>query len=187
MIADQAVLVAAAVAGDRGAFDTIVLQYQARIARYILRLVNDPELALDLTQDTFVQAFRNIHNLRSDLALSAWLFRIATNLSVQARWKSRRLLCQPLANLENTTWMATEAPDGLVMNRELVRFALGKLPRERAACLLLHAKEGFSYDEVAAIMGSTPEAVRKRIARAKEQFRAIYDEAGKEVSHHAVR
>ncbi len=187
MIAEHAKVVAAAATGDRSAFDMIVQQYQVRIARYILRLVNDEELALDLTQDTFVNAFRNIHNLRSDLALGSWLYRIATNLAVQARWRNRRIHWQPLANLENTSWAATEAPDSMVMDRELVHLALSRLPRERAACLLLHVKEGFSYEEVAAIMGSTPEAVRKRIARAKEQFRAHYDAAGKEAVRHAVR
>jgi RNA polymerase sigma-70 factor (ECF subfamily) len=187
MIAEQAKVVAAAAAGDRGAFDTIVQQYQARIARYILRLVNDEELALDLTQDTFVNAFRNIRNLRSDLALSAWLYRIATNLAVQARWRNRRIHWQPLANLEHTSWGATDAPDSLIMDRELVQEALRQLSRERAACLLLHIKEGFNYDEVATIMGSTPEAVRKRIARAKDQFRTYYDAANKETARHAVR
>ncbi|HVA88833.1 MAG TPA: sigma-70 family RNA polymerase sigma factor [Chloroflexota bacterium] len=162
---------------DRAAFDGIVLQYQARIARYILRLVHDPELALDLTQDTFISAFRNIHSLRSDLALSAWLYRIATNIAVQARRRNGRIHWQSLSTVENSGWAATEAPDGVVMDRELVHFALARMPRDRVACLLLHVKEGFSYDEVATIIGSTPEAVRKRIARAKEQFRGIYDEA----------
>src|SRR5579864_166843 len=85
---------------DRAAFDGIVQQYQARIARYILRLVHDPELALDLTQDTFISAFRNIHSLRSEMALSAWLYRIATNVAVQARWRNARIHWQPLADLE---------------------------------------------------------------------------------------
>jgi RNA polymerase sigma-70 factor, ECF subfamily len=161
-------------------FEVIVQQYQTRIARYILRLVHDQELALDLTQDTFVNAFRNIHSLRSDLALSAWLYRIATNLAVQARRRSARMHWESLAVIENSSLAATAAPDGMVMDRESVRMALDQMPRERVACLLLHAKEGFSYDEVAAIVGSTPEAVRKRIARAKEQFRGLYDAACRE-------
>jgi RNA polymerase sigma-70 factor (ECF subfamily) len=159
----------------REPFDAIVQQYQARIARYILRLVNDPELALDLTQDTFVNAFRSIHSLRSDLALSAWLYRIATNVAIHARQKNRRLQWRPLDDCENCSHASATAPDEQIMERELVNTALRKLPRDRAACLLLHAKEGFSYAEVAAIMGTTPEGARKRIARAKDQFRAIYD------------
>ena len=167
-------------------FEAIVQAYQARIARYILRLVDDPELALDLTQDTFVNAYRSIHTLRSELALSAWLYRIATNLAVQARWRRQRIRFQPFANLENSGKHAVAAPDTDVMERELVHRALAALPRDRAACLLLHANEGFSYTEVAAIMGISPEAARKRISRAKEQFRAIYDTAQNCEARHAL-
>ncbi|MDB5077595.1 MAG: polymerase sigma factor [Chloroflexi bacterium] len=185
------VIVGQNVIGQRAAeksitFDAIMRQYQARVARYILRLVNDPELALDLTQDTFVNAFRNIHNLRSELALSAWLYRIATNLAIHARSKSRRIRWQPLAEYENCSRIAVSAPDDQVIDREQVHRVLMQLPRDRAACLILHVKEGFSYGEVAAIMGTTPEGARKRIARAKEQFRAIYDASQQENSRHAL-
>jgi RNA polymerase sigma-70 factor (ECF subfamily) len=187
MIAEQAAVVALAAAGDHKAFDAIVDAYQGRIARYILHLVNDEDLALDLTQDTFVNAFRNIHALRASLALGSWLYRIATNLAVQARTRNRRMLWQTLEHVEDSASVATEAPDRLVMNRELVAEALAQLPRDRAACLLLHVAEGFSYEEVAAIMNSTPEAVRKRVARAKEQFRALYDVTSGDAISYAVR
>lgn len=168
-------------------FEAIVQQYQSRIARYVFHLVNDHELALDLTQDTFVSAFRSIHTLRSSLALSAWLYRIATNLAIQARKRNSRLPVQSIANYENYHQVSVEAPDRVVMDRELVLQALAHLPRDRAACLLLHFREGFSYDEVAQIMGTTPEAARKRIARAKDQFRTVYNASLEDVRHHAVR
>jgi RNA polymerase sigma-70 factor (ECF subfamily) len=158
-------------------FDAIVREYQGRIVRYINRLVNDPELAMDLTQDTFVNAFRGIHSLKSELALGAWLYRIATHLAVRARTRNGRLHMHRLTDFENTTHAATAAPDDQIMERELVQQALMRLPRERAACLLLNVKEGFSYAEVAEIVGTTPEGARKRIARAKEQFRTLYDGA----------
>jgi RNA polymerase sigma-70 factor (ECF subfamily) len=156
-------------------FEAIVRQYQTRIARYILRLVGDQEVALDLTQDTFVSAFRNLHTLRSNLALSAWLYRIATNHALHARKRGKRLQLQPLSDYENSSRAASMAPDEQVIEQDLVRQALRLLPRDRAACLLLHVKEGFSYAEVAAIMNTTPEGARKRIARAKDQFRESYD------------
>lgn len=186
-IFDGDLYIAEARAGDHAAFDTIVLRYQGRIARYILRLVNDPDLALDLTQDTFVEAFRAIHALRSDLALGAWLYRIATNLAIRADKRRRRIFWQRLGAAEEIPALIVESPDSTVLDRQLVRATLSQLPRDRAACLLLHVNEGFSYDEIAAIMGTTPEAVRKRIARAKERFRALYDAASEEVVLHAVR
>ncbi len=167
-----------AVVGTRSdPFDAIVRQYQGRIARYINRLVNDPELAMDLTQDTFVNAFRGIHSLRSEIALSAWLYRIATRLAVRARTKAGRLRVHCLSDFENSVHAASSAPDDQIMERESVLYALMRMPRDRAACLLLHVKEGFNYAEVAEIVGTTPEGARKRIARAKEQFRELYDDA----------
>ncbi len=186
-IADEALPVAAARAGDRSAFDAVVQRYQARIARYLLHLVHDPELALDLTQDTFVEAFRGIQNLRSDLALGAWLYRIATHQAFHAHRRSRRFSWQSFTNIEDSCHATVDAPDNAVMDREAVQLALARLPRDRAAALLLHIKEGFSYHEVAAIMGTTPEAARKRIARAKDQFRTIYDQSTIPEVRHAVR
>jgi RNA polymerase sigma-70 factor (ECF subfamily) len=186
-IADETLPVAAARVGDRSAFDAVVQRYQARIARYLLHLVHDPELALDLTQDTFVEAFRGIHKLRSDLALGAWLYRIATHQAFRAHRRSRRISWQSLANIEDSCHATVDAPDNAVMDREAVQMALAQLPRDRVAALLLHIKEGFSYQEVAAIMGTTPEAARKRIARAKDQFRTIYDHAVSQEIDHAMR
>jgi RNA polymerase sigma-70 factor (ECF subfamily) len=134
-----------------------------------------------------VSAFRSIHTLRSRLALSAWLYRIATNLAIQARKRNRRLPVQSIANYENYHQTVIEAPDRAVMDRELVLQTLAQLPRDRAACLLLHFREGFSYEEVAQIMGTTPEAARKRIARAKDQFRTLYNASLEDVCQHAVR
>ncbi len=186
LVADDAVPVAAARAGDRSALDTLVQKYQARIARYLLHLVHDPELALDLTQDTFIEAFRGIHNLRSDLALGAWLYRIATHQAFRSHRRGRRITWLSLTHYEDSSHATIEAPDNAVMYRELVQLALAQLPKDRAACLLLHIKEGFSYNEVAAIVGISPEAARKRIARAKEQFRTLYDQADKGIQRHAA-
>ena len=186
MVAEHELTTRAPVAGGPLTLETIVQQYQTRLARYLMHLVNDQELALDLTQDTFVQAFRTIHALRSNMALTAWLYRIATNLAIKARQRNRRLLWQPLDEARHCAHMAVNAPDDLVVNRELVGTILAQLPRQRAACLLLHVHEGFNYEEVATIVGSTPEAVRKRISRAKEQFRALYDTAVQDADPHAV-
>jgi RNA polymerase sigma-70 factor, ECF subfamily len=176
MIIDDA-MVAAAREGSVGAFDAIVETYHVRIARYLYRLVGDQEVALDLTQDTFLEAYRGIGRLRSNLALSAWLYRIATNHAVGYRRRHQLISWLPLpgwadAHPERSSSPAADEGCG---ERECVHRALLSLPRDRAACLLLHAREGFSYEDVGAICGISPEAARKRIARAKEQFKAAYD------------
>ena len=127
--------VAAARGGDRAAFDLIVQRYQARIARYLVRLMGDPDLALDLTQETFIEAFRGIHNLRSDLAFSAWLYRIATHQAMRAHRRSRRIHWLPLSWLDEAEHSATAAPDDSVMDREAVQAASIACPGiARPAC-----------------------------------------------------
>jgi RNA polymerase sigma-70 factor (ECF subfamily) len=176
MIIDDA-MVAAARAGSADAFDAIVETYHVRIARYLYRLVGDQEVALDLAQDTFLEAYRGIGRLRSDLALAAWLYRIATNHAVGFRRRQQLVIWLPLlgwATAHPERSCSPPADEGCE-ERECVQRALLALPRDRAACLLLHAREGFSYEDVGAILGISTEAARKRIARAKEQFKAAYD------------
>lgn len=184
---EQAAVVTLAAAGDRRAFDRIVQDFQVRISRYLLRLVHDEELALDLTQDTFIKAYRSIHSLRSAENLSAWLYRIATNLAIQARTRSALLRFETLAEPSDCTFGVCEAPDRGVIDRDTVSAALRKLPPDRLVCLMLHVHEGFNYDEVAAIVNASPEAVRKRISRAKQQFREVYNSACEESVGYAVR
>src|SRR5579872_4287982 len=104
MLRDDAMVVAAVRAGDLNAFTSIVEKYQVRLARYLYRLVGDEETALDLAQDTFLEAYRGIGSLRSDLALRAWLFRIATNHAIQVRRRRRIIqwLPLPLPNLASS-------------------------------------------------------------------------------------
>src|SRR5579859_1546774 len=96
MISDDAMVAAAARAGSVSAFDAIVERYHTRIARYLYRLVGDEELARDLAQDTFFEAYRGINRLRSDLALSSWLYRIATNHAIGHRRRQRVIKWLPL-------------------------------------------------------------------------------------------
>jgi len=180
VMGEDAIVAAAAREGSVSAFDAIVRMYHTRIARYLYRLVGEQEVALDLAQDTFLEAYRGISRLRSDLALSSWLYRIATNHAMGYRRRQRLISWLPLlgwAEASPEQACSPGADDG-VGEREQVQRALLALPRDRAACLLLHVREGFSYDEVAAILGISSEATRKRITRAKEQFKAAYDGQG---------
>jgi RNA polymerase sigma-70 factor (ECF subfamily) len=158
-----------------------------RISRYLLRLVHDEELALDLTQDTFVRAYRSLATLRSAENVGAWLYRIATNVAIQNRSRVARMQYQPWPEQDGGELGLTESPDRQVIDRDTVAAVLHRLPHDRLVCLLLHVNEGFNYEEVAVIVNSTPEAVRKRIARAKQQFRELYDEACEESIDYAVR
>src|SRR5574337_932498 len=72
-------LVERTVAGDQRAFELLVIKYQRRIERLIARMVRDPDLVEDVAQETFIRAYRALHQFRGDAQFYTWLYRIAVN------------------------------------------------------------------------------------------------------------
>jgi RNA polymerase sigma-70 factor (ECF subfamily) len=151
-----------------------VERYQAPIARYLRRLVGETALAEDLTQETFLKAYLAILKTDSDLALRPWLYRIATN-EAKMYFRRRRLIRFLPFLGDRHQVPAPPAEEGLG-ERDLVRQALARLPKDYASALLLYLVEGFRHQEVGAILGISPEAARKRVARGSEMFRKVYAE-----------
>lgn len=159
--------------GDREAFSLLVEAYQQALGGYLFHLLGDWDLALDLTQDAFVRAYMALGTTRPGLAVRPWLFRIATNLAYDALRRHHRIGWFPLSVAEHYPSGGTE---NQLEEREVVRMALGRLSPTEQAVLILCAVERQSYVEVAASVGSSPDAVRKRFNRAKAHFRATYAE-----------
>jgi RNA polymerase sigma-70 factor (ECF subfamily) len=168
----EARLVERARAGDREAFGALVERHQQRLGGYLLHLLGDRDLALDLTQDTFVRAYTALGATRPGLALRPWLFRIATNLAYDVLRRRRRIAWVPLTVVEDR---AGEEP-APIEDQQVIRLALSRLRPEEQVVLVLCAVEDHSYAEAAATLETTPEAVRKRVSRAKDAFRAAYAE-----------
>lgn len=144
-----------------------------RIFRYLLRLTGNRETAEDLTQDTFVQAIKSLRQgVDAPTNEAAWLFRIATNRATDL-FRRRRLISWLPFLAERHGGEAGDAAEQ-VATQDLVLQALRKLPPETASLLLLKDAEGFTSQEIAAMLGQNYEAVRKRLARARETFRVEY-------------
>ena len=171
----EAQIIAQVRTGHSDAFGEIVERYQTPIIRYLLRMTGNYEVAQDLAQDTFLQAFRGILKTRSELSLKAWLYRIATNNAKQYHRRRRILSFIPFTGSEtvDTPNMSTSA-DQLVV-KVAVEEALLKVPHKRRVCMALHFIEGLSYREIGEIVGISEEAVRKRVARGSQDFRNEYD------------
>ena len=170
---DEAQVIAQVRTGRTDAFGEIVEHYQAPIVRYLLRMTGDQEVAQDLAQDTFVQAFRAILKTTSELSFNAWLYEIATNNARQFHRRRRLLSFIPLADVDGTGAPPAAPPDR-VEERVTVQETLLKLPYEQRVPMVLHFVEGFKYREVADIVGASEEAVRKRVARGSREFRQVY-------------
>jgi RNA polymerase sigma-70 factor (ECF subfamily) len=167
---------AAARRGDPDAFEVIVREFQPRLYRFLYGLVGDAELASDLTQDTFLAAYRAIPNTSADLNLTGWLFQIARNFA-RSHWRRRRLPAWvPFFGGEDDPPPEAEGPpvmgpEGEVVERQTVAAALRCLQPLDRECLLLCA-DGFSYGEIVEITGLTLPAIKGRIFRARRDLRA---------------
>ena len=156
------------------AFGEIIEHYQVPIIRYLLRMTGNYEVAQDLAQDTFLQAFRGIHKTRSELSLKAWLYRIATNNANQYHRRRRLLSFIPFTGSETADTPDMSASADQLVENVAVEEALLKVPQGRRVCMALHFVEGLTYKEVGEIVGISEEAVRKRVARGSQDFRNEY-------------
>jgi RNA polymerase sigma-70 factor (ECF subfamily) len=174
IILEEVSVIALVQAGNTDAFADIVEQYQIPIQRYLYRLTGDYELAKDLTQDTFIQAYKGIMKTNSDISFKAWLYRIATNNAWQHRRRKKLISFVSLEdNLESGNQSDTTQSD-CIGDRMAIQEALIKVPREQRICLVLHLVEGFKYKEIAKTLGISEDAVRMRVARGKDAFQKFY-------------
>ena len=160
---------------DAQAFRSLIDRLQQPITGYLHRLVGDREVALDLAQDTFVQVYKEIDKTSGEIALDAWIYRIATNYGL--RYLNRKRLRQFVRLDSRESFdedLAVAGPEEQTETRILIEQALSILKPIDAAALQLHFGNGFTYEEIGEVMEMSSEAVRKRVARGVERFRRVY-------------
>lgn len=175
-------LVRQARAGDVGAFERLYRSLESGVHSYLLSQVREAELAVDLTQETFVRAWESLGRLRSPGAFRGWLYRIATNL-VRDHVKSGRAKLEVTeAALAGEEGQASEAaasgdgPEGAAMAAELrsaVWSAIEQLAPPQRAAVVMHHLEGMSVQEIARAQGVRPGTVLSRLARGREALRRL--------------
>src|SRR5713101_3271877 len=164
-------------ARDAQAFRSLIERLEQPITGYLHRLVGDREVALDLAQDTFVQVYKEIDKTSGELALDAWIYRIATNYGLRYLKRKRlRQFVQLESRVNFDESLAVAGPEDQTETRILIEQALGIMKPKDAAVLQLHYGNGFTYEEIGQVMGMSSEAVRKRVVRGVEKFRKVYEE-----------
>lgn len=168
--------------GDRRAFDVLVLRYQQRIVKLIMRYVHDPAEAQDVAQEAFIKAYRALPSFRGESAFYTWLYRIAINtaknhlVSLQRRPVDYSLDLQDPENYEaNARLRDEDSPEGIAMQEELrqaVERTISTLPEELRTAIMLREIDGLSYEEIATAMECPVGTVRSRIFRAREAIDA---------------
>jgi RNA polymerase sigma-70 factor (ECF subfamily) len=158
-------------------------QFRRPLHSYAYRLLGNQEDADDITQEVFVRACVSWDGLYERQQLSAWLYRIATNLCIDLLRRRKRVFWRSLtkpaqgelvSEEDNIVWLADPGGIPQVAEREVIRQALEQIPTEYAVALVLSAAQGLSYHEVAAVVGISPNAAATRISRAKKLFAEKY-------------
>ncbi len=159
----------------RSAFDRLFEDYSAPIFNYVLRMVGDRDRAADITQDTFIKAYRKLDSLTDENSTRSWLYRIATNTAIdemrRRRWISplgpddERELDRPDGGL---------GPEGQVMAATLddrIQRALMRLRPNHRQCLILSDVEDMNAHQIGEVMGLSYGAVRTLLCRARGEMR----------------
>lgn len=179
-------LVERTVAGDQRAYELLVIKYQRRIERLIGRMVRDTDLVQDIAQETFIRAYRALHQFRGDAQFYTWLYRIAVNSAKKALMEMKR---NPVISEnalrgneqeDETSYLgheltSDETPETVLAAQEVaqvVNAAMQDLPDDLRQAVVLREIEGLSYEEIATAMGCPIGTVRSRIFRAREAISA---------------
>ncbi len=164
--------------GDKGAFDLLVLKYQHKIVKLVMRYVKDPSEAMDVAQEAFLKAYRAMATFRGDSAFYTWLYRIAINTAKNHLVAAKRRPVDFELDLQDPDQYELsnrlkdiDTPEGLLLSneiREAVEDAISGLPEDLRTAILLREIEGMSYEEIAQAMTCPVGTVRSRIFRARE-------------------
>ncbi len=169
-------LVARVCQGDSDAFRLIFERYSRPVISFIYDIVNDRALAEELTQETFVRAFRGIHTMRAETKLSTWLFGIARNVareSLRARTRANNHVNIADKSVMDLSDNKPEPVDGLLSKEfnTLVRRSLAALDEDKRLVFTLKVLHQCSYEEIAMITGFSLAKLKTDLHRARAEMR----------------
>jgi len=181
--AQEAQFVARLQANEDAAYDELVRIYNASIYHVAFRMLGDAAEASDVVQDIFLKVFRNIGGFKGEAALKTWIFKIAfSEILNRLRWWKRRHRFATVSLDERPNGIPTSeivpdagpTPEEVLQCKEregAIQQALGRLSHEHRSIIVLRDIEGFSYNEIADVLGISMGTVKSRIARARADLK----------------
>ena len=168
--------------GNVNDFEKLVTAYEKNVYNIALRMVGDPDDAADMTQETFIKAYRSLSSFRGDSKFSSWLYRIASNVCLDFLRSRSRHPQVSLSSSDEDGRTAFELPDMSrnpeeqlmkKLSMEAVRRGLEQLPEQQRQILVLRELGGLSYAELAQTLGLEEGTVKSRIFRARKRLCAL--------------
>lgn len=171
--------------GDADAFEQLLLEHQKNVYNLCYRMAGDPDDAMDLSQETFLRAWRCLDQYQFASAFSTWLYRLCSNICIDFLRKRRRQQTVPLtfedADGEEQTYAVPDVqplPEEQVelkLTRETLAAAMAQLLPEHRAVLQLRVVNEMSYEQIADVLDIQIGTVKSRLSRARNQLKKILE------------
>lgn len=186
---EEAKIIRAVLDGNANAFEDLVLEYQDRVYHIALKMTSSQEDAFDLSQETFLKAYRTLGSFRGESSFGSWLYRMCANLCIDFLRKRKRRGQEQILSLDETDegGRPRELPDlryepqkelERKEQRAMVREGLRRLPEEQRLILILRDVEGLSYQEISETLTIELGTVKSRIYRARARLAALLTSDG---------
>ncbi|GAC1504233.1 MAG: hypothetical protein NVS1B14_10000 [Vulcanimicrobiaceae bacterium] len=170
---DQVYVAAAEAPVAHVRIEGLVREHQTKLSRYLRRMVGDPDVALDLAQDVFFAAYRTLQTDPERPLSAGWLYKTATNSAISFLRRKKIVRFSPLDRDCEVRGLRIDERSAASIDLQGAR---RRLPGEQAAAVLLTSYAGYSSQEAAAILGTSPDAVRQRVCRAMRTLRVVMTE-----------
>ncbi len=182
MTHDISELIESALEGDQKAYTDIVARFREQIYHFIFRMVKDKAQAEDLTQETFIKAFRALASFNSNYAFSTWLYKIAANNCIDY-FRKKKLATTSIdspikakdGELQRDFADHEQGPESELISKEQtsqIRLAIDSLPPKYKEAIMLRHSQDKSYEEIAEELDIPLGTVKVRIFRAREMLKA---------------
>lgn len=186
---DEAALIRAAQAGDEGAFERLVRQYDQNVLRLAMNLLRSPEDANDVYQEAFLRVYRNLGSFRFDCSFHTWLYRIVTNLCLdhlrkrKVRKTESTIVETDEGQIDRLDHVAEQRahgdPQRTLLSSELrvkIQDAIGQMTERERLVFEMRHYQGMRLRAIGEVLGTTEEAAKNCLFRATQKMRAALGE-----------
>jgi len=183
--------------GDKNAFEGLVIANQKNVYNLALKMTRNEDDALDLSQEAFVKAFRQLGNFRGDSRFSVWMYRLTYNLCIDFLRK------KPKANIVSLSYEDDDGesspieipdlrnlPEDNALRNEMrknITDSINELPQKHREMVTMREVTGMSYEEIAATLNINVGTVKSRLARARLKLIEILKEKGTFVENYRLK
>lgn len=168
--------------GDIKAFEELILLNEKMVFNVVLRMINNPEDAKDISQEVFIKVYKSLNNFNEKSAFSTWIYRVAVNTCIDEIRKRKKVniisIDEETENgdcaIQKQYADTSETPEERFIqneNKNQILKAVNELSNDHKTMIVLRDLHGLSYNEISEITGNTLGTVKSKIARARLQLK----------------